>query len=548
MKRVRIIAALVLAGVVSVQAQVSFDRLVRAAKEPQNWLSYSAGYFSQRHSELTQVTPENVKNLEYAWIYQLNSREPTNTRFEVTPLVVDGVMYIVQPPNDIIALDAVTGRPYWMYSYDPSPQSRPCCGRVNRGVAIHEDRLFMATIDGHLLAVDARSGKLLWDKAVVRPESGYAFAAAPLVIKDKVIIGPAGGEYGIRGFLAAFDVATGKEAWRFNLIPGPGEPGFETWQGDAWKTGGASIWLTGSYDPELNLTYWGVGNPGPDWNGDNREGDNLYSASVVALDADTGKLKWHFQFSPHDEFDYDAVQIPVLADATWQGQARKLMFFANRNGYFYVLDRATGKFISGKPFVQVNWSSGLDANGRPMRIAGKAPSAPPGTLIYPGNQGGTNWYSPSYSPRTGLFYIPTWANYSSLYVRDKVEYVEGRRFAGGGARAPVPGIRAGGFSWSKEEESYGAVRAIDPQTGTLKWEFKMSDLTWAGVLTTASNVLFSGGNEGYFYALDARNGTLLWKTQLGSGIRSGPMTYAVNGKQHVAVAAGSALFSFKLRE
>ena len=309
------------------QGQVTFDRLVRASQEPHNWLTYSGGYFSQRYSELAQITPENVRNLEPAWIYQLTSREPTSTRFEVTPVVVDGVMYIVQPPNDIIALDAVTGRPYWTYSYNPSPQARPCCGRLNRGVAIHEDRLFMGTIDGHMVAVDAKTGKLLWDKTVVRPEAGYAFASAPLVIKDKVIMGPAGGEFGIRGFLAAFDVATGNEAWRFNLVPGPGEPGFDTWQGDSWKTGGASIWLTGSYDPELNLTYWGVGNPGPDWNGDNREGDNLYSNSVVALDADTGKLKWHFQFSPHDEFDYDAVQIPVLADAQWQGQAAQADVF-----------------------------------------------------------------------------------------------------------------------------------------------------------------------------------------------------------------------------
>ncbi len=542
---------LAIAATASLHAQVTFDRLVRAAEEPHNWLSYSGGYFSQRHTELALITPDNVRNLESAWIYQLNSREPTSTRFEVTPVVVDGVMYIVQPPNDIIALDAVSGRPFWTYSYNTSPQARPCCGRLNRGVAIHGDRLFMGTIDGHMVAVDAKTGKQLWDRTVVRPEAGYAFASAPLVVKNKVIMGPAGGEYGIRGFLAAFDVATGNEAWRFNLVPGPGEPGFDTWQGDSWKTGGASIWLTGSYDPELNLTYWGVGNPGPDWNGDNREGDNLYSNSVVALDADTGQLKWHFQFSPHDEFDYDAVQIPVLVDAVWQGKPRKLMYFANRNGYFYVLDRATGQFLSGKPFVEVNWASGLDPkSGRPIRIAGKAPSAPPGTLIFPGNQGGTNWYSPSYSPRTGLFYIPTWANYSSLYVRDKVEYVEGRRFAGGGGRAPVPGIRTGqgGYSFAKPEEGYGAVRAIDPNTGALRWEFKMSDLTWAGILTTASNVLFSGSGEGYFYALDARTGNLLWKSQLGSVIRSGPMSYAVNGKQHVAVAAGSGLFVFKLRE
>jgi alcohol dehydrogenase (cytochrome c) len=540
---------ILVASLHTLRAQVTFDRILRAKQEPQNWLTYSGGTYSQRHSELTQITPENVKNLELSWMYQLQSREPTTTRFEATPLVVDGVMYFVQPPNDVIAVDAVTGRQFWMYTYNPSPQSRPCCGRVNRGVAMLGDRLFMGTIDGHLLAIDAKNGKLLWNVEVVKPEQGYAFATAPLIVKDKVVIGPAGGEFGIRGFMAAFDAATGKEAWRFHTIPGPGEPGFESWTGDAWKTGGGSVWVTGSYDPDLNLTYWGIGNPGPDWNGDNREGANLYSCSVVALDGDTGKLKWFFQFSPHDEFDYDSVQVPVLADGTWQGQPRKLMYFANRNGYFYVLDRATGQFLLGKPFVEVNWSKGLDAKGQPIRIPGMAPSAPPGVLVSPGNQGGTNWYSPSYSPRTGLFYVSTWANYRTYYIRDKVEYIEGRRFAGGGPRPEVNGIRANGASYSKENEGYGAVRAIDPATGDLKWEYKMtSDVTLAGILTTASNVLFSGGNEGYFYALDARTGALLWKVPVGASVRSGPMTYAVGGKQYVAVAAGSALFSFTLRQ
>ena len=283
-----LLLALLGAASVAAQGQVTFDRLVRASREPQNWLTYSGSYMSQRHSELTQIAPENVKNLETAWILQLNSREPTNTRFEVTPVVVDGIMYMVQPPNDVMALDATNGRVFWTYSYNPSPQSRPCCGRVNRGVAILGDRLFMGTIDGHLLALDTKTGRPVWDVSVVKPESGYALVAAPLIVKDKVIIGPSGGEYGIRGFLAAFDVATGEEKWRFNTIPGPGEFGAESWQGDSWKTGGGSIWLTGSYDPDLNITYWGVGNPGPGWNGDNREGDNLFSNSVIALDADTG--------------------------------------------------------------------------------------------------------------------------------------------------------------------------------------------------------------------------------------------------------------------
>jgi alcohol dehydrogenase (cytochrome c) len=397
----------------------------------------------------------------------------------------------------------------------------------------------MGTIDGHMVAVDAKTGKLLWDRTVVRPEAGYAFASAPLVVKDKVIIGPAGGEYGIRGFLAAFDVATGNEVWRFNLVPGPGEPGFGTWQGDSWKTGGASIWLTGSYDPELNLTYWGVGNPGPDFNGDNRKGDNLYSNSVVALDPDTGKLKWHFQFTPHDEFDYDATQVPVLADIAWQGRMRKAMLFANRNGFTCSIAER-GSFC--RAAFGVNWASPRSKTGRLIASPAR-PERAAGNTDLPGTRA-TNWALP-YTACTAVL-----TDGRTAALRGDVEHVEGRRFAGGGSRAPVPGIRTGqgGYSWAKPEEGYGAVRAIDPNTGALRWEFKMSDLTWAGVLTTASNVLFSGGGEGYFYALDARTGNLLWRTQLGSVIRSGPMSFAVNGKQHVAITAGSGLFVFKLRE
>jgi alcohol dehydrogenase (cytochrome c) len=419
---------------------------------------------------------------------------------------------------------------------------------VNRGVAILGDTLFMGTIDGHLVAVDAKVGRPLWDVKLERPEAGYALTVAPLVVKDKVIVGTAGGEYGIRGFLAAYDAKTGKEAWRFYTIAGPGEPGRETWGGDSWKTGGGSIWVTGSYDPESNLTYWGIGNAGPDWNGDTRPGDNLYTSSVVALDADTGKLKWHYQFSPHDEFDYDAVQVPVLADIGWQGSPRKVMMFANRNGFFYVLDRTTGQFLSGKPFVRVNWAEGFDKDGRPNRVPGMVPT-PEGTLIYPGNQGATNWYNPSYSPRTGLFYIPSWVNYSSIYVKRPQDFVEGRSFGGGGARNTVPaGLRTATSSFRKEEEGYGAIRAIDPVTGERKWEYKMVDFTDAGILTTASDLLFSGGREGFFYALDARTGALLWKFIVGGQVQSGPMTYSVGGRQYVAVAAGNSIFAFALRQ
>ena len=521
---------------------VTFARILHAGQEPQNWLTYSGSPMSQRYSELSQVTAANVKNLEQQWVFQARSLE----KFEATPLVVDGTMYTVQAPNDVVALDAATGRIFWIYSYVPSTDARLCCGRVNRGLAIVGDTLFMGTIDAHVVALNAKTGKLLWNTPVADPKAGYAITHAPLVVKDKVIVGTAGGEYGIRGFIAAYDIKTGKEAWRFNTIPGPGEPGHETWAGDSWQHGGGSVWVTGSYDPDLNLTYWGIGNPGPDWNADLRKGDNLYSDCVVALDADSGKLKWYFQFTPHDDFDFDSVQIPVLADVDWQGRPRKVMMWANRNGFFYVLDRTNGQFLQGKPFTKVTWATGLDENGHPKRAAGMIPTTE-GNKIYPGNQGGTNWYSPSFSPRTGLFYIPTWDNYYSVYSKEPIEYTEGRLYTGALPKSPVPLIRPPQVQTRNEAEGYGAIRAFDPQTGEKKWEFKLSDVTDSGILTTASDLLFAGGREGYFFALDARSGALLWKANVGGQVSAGPMTYSVNGRQFLAIAAGNSLFVYSLR-
>lgn len=520
---------------------VPFERILRAAQEPHNWLTYSGSPMSQRYSTLAEINPANVTNLEQQWVFQARSLE----KFEATSLVVDGTMYTVQAPNDVVALDAATGRVFWIYSYAPSPQARPCCGRVNRGLAILGDTLFMGTLDAHIVAIDAKTGKLRWNTEVAKPEAGYAITHAPLVVKDKVIVGTAGGEYGIRGFIAAYDVRTGTEAWRFNTIPGPGEPGHETWGGDSWQHGGASVWVTGSYDADLNLTYWGVGNPGPDWTADLRPGDNLYSDCVVALDPDTGKLKWYFQFTPHDDFDFDAVQVPVLADIEWQGRPRKVMMWGNRNGFFYVLDRTNGQFLQGKPFTKVTWATGLDERGRPMRATGMIPTAE-GNKIYPGNQGGTNWYSPSFSPRTGLFYIPTWDNYYSIYVKEPTEYTEGRMYTGALPNSPVPFIRPPQVQNRKQEDGYGAIRAIDPETGGRKWEFKLPDVTDSGILTTASDLLFAGGRDGYFFALDARTGRLLWKAAVGDQVSAGPMTYAVNGRQYVAVTAGHSLFVYAL--
>ena len=392
-----------LAAPAGAQAQVSAQRIERAAAEPQNWLTYNGGYDSKRYSTLNQITPANVKNLEQKWVLQ----DQVFGAWESNPLVVDGIMYLTERPNDVMALDAKTGKLFWLYRYTPSPDARVCCGANNRGVAMLGDTLFMGTLDAHLVAIDARNGPL-WNIAVADVKLAYSITMAPLVVKDKVIVGVGGGEFGIRGFIAAYDAKTGKEAWRFNTIPGPGEPGHETWSGDDWKNGGASVWNTGSYDPALNLTYWGIGNPGPDWNPDQRPGDNLYSDSVVALDPDTGKLKWHFQFTPHDPYDYDSTQVPVLADIDWQGRPTKVMMWANRNGYFYVLDRTNGKFLLGQPFVKVNWASGLDTNGRPIQTP-----QPTGTPTWPGIQGGTNWYPPSFSPSTGLFYFSVWENYAS---------------------------------------------------------------------------------------------------------------------------------------
>jgi len=526
----------------TVWGQVSFDRILASGNEPQNWLTYSGSTMSQRYSTLNQITPDNVKNLELQWMFQARSLE----KFEATPLVVDGILYTVQAPNNVVALDAATGRVFWTYPYVPARTARPCCGQVNRGLAILGDTLFMGTIDAHLIALDAKSGKPIWNVAVAKASAGYALTHAPLVVKDKVIVGTAGGEYGIRGFIAAYDVKTGNEAWRFYTIPGKGEPGNETWKGDSWQHGGASVWVTGSYDPALNLTYWGIGNPGPDWNGDTRDGDNLYSDCVVALDPDTGKLKWYFQFTPHDTLDYDAVQVPVLADMEWQGQQRKVMLWANRNGFYYVLDRTSGQFLTGKPFSTVTWAKGLDEAGRPMRVSGIEPTTE-GQRVYPGVQGATNWYSPSFSPRTGLFYIPAWDKYSSVFVKVPTEYTEGRRYVGTSPRSLV-GIQGTTVNQRKEDEGYSAIRAIDPKTGQQKWEFKMLDVTDAGILTTATDLLFSSGREGYFYALDGRNGDLLWKANVGGAVASGPISYAVNGKQFIAVSAGSSLLVYALKQ
>jgi alcohol dehydrogenase (cytochrome c) len=528
-------------------AQVTGTRIEKSASEPQNWITYGGGYDSKRYSTLAQITPRNVKNLQAQWVLQ----DQVVGVWESNPLVIDGVMYVTQRPNDVVALDAKTGKVFWIYHYTPSPDAKVCCGANNRGVAVLGDTLYMGTLDAHLVALDTKTGQLLWNTTVADVKLAYSITMAPLVVKDKVVIGVGGGEFGIRGFVAAYDGKTGEQAWKFNTIPGPGEAGHETWADGAWEHGGASAWMTGSYDPQLNLIYWGIGNPGPDYKPAQRPGDNLYSDSVVALDPDTGKLKWHYQFTPNDGYDYDSVQVPVLADIAWQGKPTKVILWANRNGLFYVIDRVTGKFLLGQPFVKVNWMNGFDAKGRPIQTP-----QPAGAPIYPGNQGGTNWFPPAFNPRTGLFYFSVWENYATIYRREALPYEPGKIFVGGGfsVLTPAPGAPSPGIgrkspinNWTNETGN-GATVAMDPHTGKRVWTFPQFDVTEAGVMTTASDLVFTGGREGFVYALDARTGQALWKAQLGGQINMAPITYAVDGKQYVAVIAGRTLVSFALRD
>ncbi|HEX4264294.1 MAG TPA: PQQ-dependent dehydrogenase, methanol/ethanol family [Verrucomicrobiae bacterium] len=530
MKILRLLSlAALIAMPATAQVNVPFERICASSKEPGNWLTHHGDYAGHRYSALDQITPTNIASLKTAWIYQ--SREAG--KWEVTPLVVDGVMYLTERPNAITALDCKTGRPLWNYTR-PMADAVGCCGPVNRGLAILGDALYMNTFDCHLVCIDANTGKERWDTVVADYRPGYSMTGAPLAVKDKILVGISGGEFGIRGFLDAYDAKTGAHAWRFWTVPAKGEPGNETWgAGNAWTNGATATWATGTYDPALNLVYWGTGNPGPDYNGDTRPGDNLYSCCVVALDPDSGKLRWHFQYTPHDVHDWDSCEIPLLIDANIDGQPRKLLAQANRNAFFYVLDRASGEFITGKAFAKQTWASGLDAKGRPILISGKEPTAN-GVLVYPGLEGSANWPAPAYSPRTGLFYVQTQDDYSQVYYKHKSDYNPGNNYEGGGARNVLG------------EEPYGAVKAIEATTGTVKWEFKEQSSSNAGVLATASGLIFSGTHDGYFYALNAATGEPLWRFQTGGTIHGAPVTFLVDGKQYFAIAAGAGLFAFAL--
>jgi alcohol dehydrogenase (cytochrome c) len=509
------------------QINVSYERIRDSHKEPGNWLTYSGSYNGQRYSLLDQINSENVSKLKVAWVHQKSEGEA----FETSAVIADGVMFITEPPNIVKALSTKTGRTLWTYRKDIPKDLRLCCSRVNRGVAVLNDTVYYGSVDAHLIALDAATGTVRWTVKMADYKTGHSSTGAPLAVKDKIITGMGGGEFGVRGFIDAYDAKTGKLVWRFWTVPAPGEPGNDTWAGDSWKTGSATTWVTGAYDPESNTLYWGTGNPGPDWNGDVRKGDNLYSDSLLALDPDTGKKKWHFQYTPHDEHDWDSTQTPALVDRLIDGRLRKLVVLANRNGFYYSLDRETGKFIAGRPYVKQTWASGLDEAGRPMRLPNTSPSRE-GTLVWPSLGGGSNWYSSTYSPQTNLYYVNVKEN-AGIYIKGNAEYKAGALFNGGGQRE------------YKEEEPYGAVRALEVESGVMKWEHKLHVPAHAGLMATAGGLVF-GSNGSSFFALNARDGKMLWNFQAGGGIIANPVTYMSEGKQFVIIPGGHALFAFSV--
>jgi alcohol dehydrogenase (cytochrome c) len=496
-----------------------------------NWPSYNGQTSGSRYSPLAQITKSNVARMAPKWIFSLPNTPP----LQVTPVVVDGVMYVTSA-NQCYAIDAGSGRQIWHYQ---RPRTKDLVGNaaggVNRGVGVAGDRVFMVTDHAHLIALNRSTGALLWETEMADWRQNYNATGAPLPVGNLVVTGTSGGDEGVRGFLAAFDQATGKEVWRFWTVPQPGEPGSETWQGKGILHPGATTWLTGTYDPELDTLYWPTGNPSPDLNGSDRPGDNLYSDSVVALDPKTGKLKWHFQFTPHDVWDYDAEETPALVDASWQGRPRKLLVQANRNGFLYVLDRTDGKFLFGTKYVKnITWASGLTPEGRPIKVPNMEPTLE-GKRVCPSLEGSSNWYSTSFNPATGLYYVQT-NDKCGIFTQVPMEWAAGKGFMGGS------------FVQAPGEPARRVLRAIDITTGRIVWELPQVGpvASWGGTLSTAGGIVIFGEDSGALMAADAMTGKPLWSFETNQIWKASPMTYEFDNKQYVAVAAGSAIIAFGL--
>ena len=508
----------------------SGERL-RAVTSEVDWPNYNGETGGNRYTSLRGIDKSNVSRLAPQWMATM----PGGGTLQVTPVVVGGIMYVTAP-NECVALDAGTGRRLWRYS---RPRTRGIQGgHANRGVAVAGDRVFMMTDHAHLIALDRFTGALIWDTVLADWRENYSGSSAPLATGDLVVTGVGGGEHGANGFVAAVEQATGKEVWRFRTVPRPGEPGSETWQGKDIEHGGAPTWFTGSYDPALDLVYWPTGNPSKEYDGSDRKGDNLYASCILALDRRTGALRWHYQFTPHDLWDWDATQTSVLIDAPWQGQPRRLLLHASRNGFFYVFDRATGERLLSTPFVKnLTWASGIGSDGRPIRLPNQEPS-PQGTKVCPSQDGATNWFSPSFNPATGLYYVQTFEKCSIYTTRPEGPWESGRSYLGGSQRIaedPVP---------------QRILRAIDIATGKVRWELPQVGPgdSWGGTLSTATGLVFVGEDSGTLMAVDAVSGEPLWNFRTNQMWRASPMTYQFDGRQYVAVAAGPAIIAFALRD
>jgi alcohol dehydrogenase (cytochrome c) len=505
----------------------------RAVTSQTDWPTYNGQAGGSRYSALAQITPGNVARMVPRWIFSL----PNTSRLQVTPVVVEGVMYVTAA-NECYAIDAGAGREIWHYQ---RPRTKGLVGNaaggINRGVAVAGDRVFMVTDHAHVIALNRFTGALLWETEMADWHQNYNATGAPLVVGNLIVTGTSGGDEGVRGFVAAFDQSTGKEAWRFWTAPRAGEPGADTWRGKGIAHPGATTWLTGTYDPELDTVYWPTGNPSPDLIGDDRPGDNLYSDSIVALDAKTGTLRWHFQFTPHDVWDYDAQETPALVDATWRNRPRKLLVQANRNGFFYVLDRTDGTFLLGKQYAKnVTWATGLDAKGRPIVVPDMEPTLA-GRRVCPSLDGASNWYSTSFNPATGLYYVQT-NDKCGIFTRENMEWAAGKGFMGGS------------FKQAPDEPAQRILRAIDVQTGEIAWQLPQTGAvdSWGGTLSTAGGLVIFGEDSGALMAADARNGTPLWSFQTSQLWKASPMTYLFDNRQYVAVASGSNIIAFGLPE
>jgi alcohol dehydrogenase (cytochrome c) len=499
---------------------VDSRRLIAAAADHDNWLMYGGDYANHSFSSLNQINTRNVENLAPAWSFQTGTPDGV----VATPLFVDGVIFLSASWNHLFAIDAKTGAELWHYKRRLPEKLKYCCGPANRGVAILNSTLYMATLDAHLVAIDAHSGRVKWDVELGKVEDNLNAKQPPLIVGNKLILGVAGGDSASRGFIDAYDASTGSRLWRFYTVPAAGEKGAETWEGDSNKIGGGAPWLNGSYDPDLQTIYWGIGNPYPDYDNDARKGDNLYTDSVVALDANTGKLRWHYQYTPHDVWDWDWVNELVLIDLQWQGRTVKGLVHADRNGHFYALDRTNGKFLYAKPFVRTTWNEGFDSSGRPIVHPAAIPTYE-GVTVCPGAAGGKEWMPMSYSPLTKLVYLPVIENCAEFY-----NY---------GIKARSQNLPAGpdGFRYIPNK-AYGKVMAIRPNTGDIAWEVRTRTPMGGGMLGTGGGLVFTGDAEGNFTAYDADNGKILWSYQTGSGIRGAPITYRLNGKQYIAIASG----------